>query len=126
MIRLATQPNEPRLVILSLSRVELRAAIRRRLRSRELSVADAEAALASFSEHLGSVFIVQPVTEALLERALTLIDARDLRAYDAIQLAGCLMQAFLHAGSLATFVSADRRLLEAARAEGLPVLDPAA
>ena len=126
MVHLATRPDEPRLVILSLSRVELRAAIRRRVRSRDLSQEKAEAALASFNDHLMSVFIVQPVTEAVLERALAVVDARELRAYDAIQLAACLAHGLPEDDRFATFVSADRQLLEAARAEGAPVLDPSA
>ena len=124
MIRLATRSDEPRLIILSLSRVELRSAIRRRVRSRELSQENAAAALALFGEHLTSVFVVQPVAEAVLERALAIIDAYDLRAYDAIQLAACLAQAWPEADGLVTFVSADRRLLAVAEAAGLSILDP--
>ncbi|HXP88033.1 MAG TPA: type II toxin-antitoxin system VapC family toxin [Bryobacteraceae bacterium] len=124
MVRLATRSDEPRLIILSLSRVELHAAILRRFRSGELSTENLQTALASFNQHLSSVFVVQPVTEPLLERAVAVIDAQQLRAYDAIQLAACLTQALPDTGGFATFVSADRKLLEAAKAEGLSTLDP--
>jgi predicted nucleic acid-binding protein len=126
MVRLATRSDEPRLVILSLSRVELHAAIMRRFRSSELSKESLQTALASFNQHLSSVFVVQSITEALLERAVSVIDAQQLRAYDAIQLAACLTLTLPDVGGLATFVSADRRLLEAAKAEGLSTLDPSA
>jgi predicted nucleic acid-binding protein len=124
MVALASRADEPQLIILSLSRVELRSAIRRRVRSRELTQRNAETALAHFGEHMGTVFLVQPLTEAVLERALTLIDNQGLRAYDAIQLAACLTLTVTAAEAFATFVCADHQLLDAARAEGLTVLNP--
>lgn len=124
MVKLATRSDGPSLVILTLSRVELHSAIRRRVRSRELSPENSEVALASFHQHLMSIFLVQPMTEVILERALSVIDEQELRAYDAIQLAACLTQASQEPEGLATFVSADRQLLAAAQAEGLRVLNP--
>ena len=114
------------MVILSLSRVELRAAVQRRLRSRDLSQENASAALRAFDGHLGTVYIVQHVTEALIERALGLIDKHDLRAYDSIQLATCLTLPMQESGDRATFTCADSRLVAAAIKEGWPVLNPAA
>ena len=125
MLKLAKQADT-NLVILSLSRVELRAAVRRRVRSRDLSKENASAALAAFSEHLGAVYIVQHVTEALLEKALDLIDKHDLRAYDSIQLAACLTLPMQSSESRATFTCADNRLVAAAEEEGWPVLNPTA
>lgn len=124
MLALASQA-ETNLVILSLARVELRAAVQRRVRSRDLSQDNASAALAAFHDHLGTVYIVQHVTEALIERALGLIDKHDLRAYDAIQLAACLTLPLQASQDRATFTCADRRLVAAAAAEGWPVLNPA-
>ncbi len=124
MVRLAVRADGPQLIILSLSRVELRSAIRQRVRSRELTQENAEAALAHFGEHLGTVFLVQPITEAVLERASSVIDRQGLRAYDAIQLAACLTLAVSPEEGFATFVCADHQLLGAARAEGLTVLNP--
>jgi predicted nucleic acid-binding protein len=125
MLALAAQA-ETNLVILSLSRVELRAAVQRRLRSRDLSKENARAALTAFSGHLGTVYVVQHVTEALIERALGLIDKHDLRAYDSIQLAACLTLPMQESGDRATFTCADSRLVAAAVKEGWPVLNPAA
>ncbi len=124
MLRLAAHPDGPNLVILSFARVELRAAVQRRVRSRELSAKNASAALAAFNEHLGSVYIVQHVTEALIDRALDLIDRHDLRAYDSLQLAACLTLPMAESEGRATFTCADSRLVAAAVAEGWPVLNP--
>ncbi len=126
MLKLATQPEAPTLVILSLSRVELRAAVQRRVRSRELSNENASAALAAFNEHLGSVYVVQHVTEALIDKALDLVDRHDLRAYDSIQLAACLTLPVPPSEGRATFTCADVRLVAAAEEEGWPVLNPTA
>jgi predicted nucleic acid-binding protein len=125
MLRLAAQPDRPNLVILSLSRVEFRAAVQRRLRSRELTKDNASAALAAFNEHLSSVYVVQHVTEAIIDRALDLVDKHDLRAYDSIQLAACLTLPVPQTEGRATFTCADVRLLAAAEEEGWPVLNPA-
>ena len=123
MLDLASQA-EANLVILSLSRVELRAAVQRRVRSRDLSKANASAALTAFNDHLGSVYIVQQVTEALIERAQGLIDRHGLRAYDSIQLAACLTLPMQDSEQRSTFTCADARLVAAAEKEGWPVLNP--
>lgn len=123
MLKVAARA-EANLVILSLSRVELRAAVQRRVRSRDLSKENASAALASFNGHLGTVYIVQYVTEALIERALALIDKHGLRAYDSIQLAACLTLPMQNDDDRAIFTCADSRLVVAAAEEGWPVLNP--
>ena len=123
MLALATQA-ETNLVILSLSRVELRAAVQRRVRSRDLSKENASAALTAFNDHLGTVYIVQQVTEALIEKAQGLIDRHDLRAYDSIQLAACLTLPMQDNEDRAIFTCADGRLVAAAKEEGWPVLNP--
>ena len=125
MLRLASHPDRTRLVILSLSRVEFRAAVQRRVRSRELSIENARAALAAFHDHLGSVYVVQHVTEAIIDKALDLVDRHDLRAYDSIQLAACLTLPMPSGDGQAIFAGADVRLLAAAAEEGWPVLNPA-
>jgi len=123
MLELAAQA-QTNLVILSLSRVELRAAVQRRVRSRDLSKQNADIAVASFNEHLGAVYIVQHVTEALIERALGLIDKHGLRAYDSIQLAGCLTLPMQDNEDRAIFTCADSKLVAAAEEEGWPVMNP--
>ena len=60
-----------------------------------------------------------------MEEAARLIDRHPLRAYDALQLAGCLVVRDGMAGPV-TFVCADVRLCEAAGHEGLAALNPVA
>ena len=65
-----------------------------------------------------------PVDDQTLDLACALVHRYALRAYDAVQLAACLFLLRLSARDDLTFISADRRLLNAARAEGLTVLNP--
>jgi predicted nucleic acid-binding protein len=67
------------------------------------------------------------LTTPVIERACQLLARHPLRAYDAIQLAAALVanEALVAAGVVTvTFLSADQRLLNAALAEGLAVVDP--
>jgi hypothetical protein len=74
--------------------------------------------------HLQTLYLVQPVTEAVLEEATGLLDRHPLRAYDAIQLAGCLALRE-RVSEPPSFVCSDHQLLLAAEREGLDVLNPA-
>jgi predicted nucleic acid-binding protein len=74
--------------------------------------------------HLQNLYLVQPVTEAIIEEAAALLDRHPLRAYDAVQLAGCLsLRSRL--SERPWFLCSDRQLLRAAEQEGLTALDPA-
>ena len=112
------------LAILALAEVELRSAVRRRERSGDLAGAEANFLLESFALDLRDVFQRRPVNDAALEMAAALIDRHPLRAYDALQLAGCLMLR-MASTTAPVFVCSDLRLLQAAQAEGLVVLNPA-
>jgi predicted nucleic acid-binding protein len=119
------QPHENQLAILSLARVELRAAIRRRMRLGDLSEAFADAVIADFANHLRTVFEIQPVSEDVFEACSSLLDKHSLRAYDALQLAGfTVLRGNASNSTNAQFVSADRQLLQAAMAEGFSTVDP--
>jgi predicted nucleic acid-binding protein len=75
-------------------------------------------------KHLRSLFLTQLVTDAVLEEAAGLLDRHPLRAYDAVQLAGCkILQSSL--GEPVAFVCSDHQLLRAAESEGLQVVNPA-
>lgn len=66
--------------------------------------------------------------DAIVSRAIDMLEFHSLRAYDAVQLASALdANARLVAAGLSslTFVCADKRLIEAARKEGLVVEAPA-
>ena len=110
-------------IILDITPLEARSAVRRRQREGDISGADAERILNQIEEDGSSLFLVQPSTSAVIEEAARLIDRHPLRAYDALQLAGCLMTRDNVPGPL-TFACADARLCGAAELEGLTVLNP--
>jgi hypothetical protein len=61
----------------------------------------------------------------VIDTALEMIDCHAFRAYNAAQLAACLVLSAIPAEAF-TFVCSHQRLLEAARSQQLKVLDPAA
>ena len=110
-------------VILDITPLEARSALRRRQREGDISEADAYEILSQLEADVSSSYLVQPSTSAVIEEGIRLIDRHALRAYDALQLGGCLVTREQGAGLL-TFVCADKRLCAAATQEGLVVLDP--
>jgi predicted nucleic acid-binding protein len=115
-----------RLAILSLARVELRSAVRRRARLGEITADIAQQVIDSLSHHISDVFLVQPVNESVLDTASGLIDRHSLRSYDAIQLAGLISMRDVSAdkGLEHHFVCADLQLLAAAAREGFIAVNP--
>lgn len=124
LVRIASDVSENRLVVLALSAVETRSAIRRRERAGDIDPMAASFMLDRLQQHMESRFLRQGVSDAVLDAALEMIDRYALRAYDAIQLAGCLVFKTAAGRDTPIFVCSDRQLLEAARSELLPVLDP--
>lgn len=123
--RVVEDAEEGQLVILDLTPVEARSAIRRREREGDIAAADADRVLRQIEDDASSLYLVQPSTSAVMEEAARLIDRHPLRAYDALQLAGCLVVRHGMPEPL-TFVCADARLCEAAAEEGLATLNPVA
>lgn len=115
--------DEVQLVILDVTLLESRSAIRRREREGDILGEDAGRILQQIDADSSSIFLVQLLTSAVIEEAARLIDRHLLRAYDALQLAGCLVVRHSPPGPL-TFVCADVRLCEAGSLEGLTVLNP--
>jgi predicted nucleic acid-binding protein len=125
MLRLAHPDANHQLAILSLARLEFRAAVRRRAKLGDFEPLVADSLLMSFAQHLATVFQVQPINDAVLEEASGLIDRHGIRAYDAIQLGGCLALRDTVRGELEVqFVCADHQLLSAATNEGVPTIEP--
>ena len=110
-------------IILDVAPIESRSAVRRREREGDIPSVDADRILKQIEDDVASSFLVQPSTAAVMEDAARLIDRHPLKAYDALQLAGCLM-ARRGTPAPVTFVCADTRLCDAARVEGLTVLNP--
>ncbi|MDA0206851.1 MAG: type II toxin-antitoxin system VapC family toxin [Acidobacteria bacterium] len=125
VLSLTSDLENDRLAILDLARVELRSAVRRRERASDIDSAQAFQMLGQFDEHLSELYLTQPCNSSVVEEAVRLLDHQSLCAYDALQLAGAIV---LQSGGLSemTFVCADKDLVQAARAEGLTVIDPEA
>ena len=123
VIELTEDPGRAQIIILDITPLEARSALRRRQREGDISEADVHGILEQIEADVSSSFLVQPSTSAVIEDGARLIDRHALRAYDALQLAGCLVIREQIPGPL-TFVCADARLCAAAIREGLAVLDP--
>jgi predicted nucleic acid-binding protein len=125
VIALTSNLESDHLVVLDLVRVEARSAIRKRSRIGDLSAEVASNIISRLEEDLLQWFLTQPSNSSVVEEALRLIDHYQLKAYDAMQLAGCLLCA-REASNHVTLVGSDRQMLSAAKAEGVSVINPEA
>ncbi len=112
-----------RKVILGLAVVEFRAAVRARQRL-DLPAEMADLALSRFDRHLSRRFTVQPVNDQVIDAAVRVVDRCGLRAYDAMQLAGCLVTAEISRENPPTLVCSDLQVIEAAKVFGITVINP--
>jgi len=109
-------------VVSALARVEVPAALWRKTRTGELDPSDARLLSTAFEvDWYGTPdaeprFPVVAASAALMGDAAQLCEVHDLRAFDAVQLASALA---LTGGEPVEIACFDRRLLAAARAEGL-------
>jgi predicted nucleic acid-binding protein len=127
MLALAHPDAGHRLAILSLSRVEFRAAVRHRAKLGDLEPLAVDGLLRDFGQHAANLFQVQPLNDAVLDEAAGAVDRHALRAYDAVHLGGCLaLRSSLGLAVEIEFVCADAQLLAAARADGLTTVNPCA
>jgi predicted nucleic acid-binding protein len=113
-----------RCAILALTRVECRAALRRRQRTGEYPQGAVDLLLERFARDMSEYFLVQPIDESVFNEAERLLDRVTLRAYDALQLAGCLRLGRERPAEELLFVCSDAALGRAAAGEGLRVYDP--
>ena len=103
-----------------LSEVEVSSGIIRRAREGAFTTRHRDRMLAALQRDLPALAIVEMIPE-ITAAARSLLLRHPLRAGDAIQLASCLyLQQQL--AQPVPFVAFDRRLVEAAHAEGLPVI----
>ena len=106
-----------------LSDVEVSSAIVRRTREAVFTIKQRDRMLAALQRDVPALAIVE-LTPEVAEGARTLLLKHVLRPGDAVQLASCLsLQRQL--GRPVPFVAFDRRLVLAARAEGVAVTGPA-
>jgi len=113
--------------VVRITGVEVVSALTRRARGGAIDLADASQAIATFKNDFQNEYHIVEVTEALVNRAITLAETHGLRGYDAVQLAAaCEVNTLCIANGLPplTFVSADTALNAAATAARLTVEDP--
>jgi len=126
LLRLVATIRNNRFAVLALARVEFHSAVRRREREGDIESGLAEQLLVRLDQHLETRFECQGMSDSLIDLACSLVGRHALRAYDAVQLAGCLTLTAASIEDQPTFICSDRRLLEAAESEGLSVMDPSA
>ena len=110
-----------------ITRVEVVAAIARRLKNGSITTADAQNALAAFQHDLTNNYFTVEITPVLLSVAMSLATRHALRGYDAVQLAAALEandERIANGLPSLTLVSADTELNTAAQAEGLNIENP--
>lgn len=123
MMSLVQGLDRHEIVILDISLVESRSALRRKQRTGEISLAEADSLLGRIHGDAESRYRVETSASEMLRNAARLIGSHPLRTYDAVQLAGCLAVRSSAPLPLA-FVCADFRLCTAAGSEGLAVFNP--
>jgi len=108
--------------------VEIAAALSKKVRTRELTQENYEAALQLFLTDVeNEEYITAALSDPILQLAVDLTRRHPLRGYDAVHLATAVsLNSALYEAKLPslTFVSGDRILCEAARSEGLVVENP--
>ncbi len=124
LIRLMETVEDNRKLIAASTPLEVYAALRRRERAGAIAPQDAAAALEVLRLEAART-VQEPLNPAVLESARQLLDRTSLRWPDALQLAAALVAREMFQGIEIIFVSASQPLLDAARAEGLQVLNPA-
>jgi hypothetical protein len=124
LIRLMETIEDNRKLIAASTPLEVYAAIRRRERAGGISHEDASAALDILRLEAART-VQEPLNPAVLECARQLLDRTSLRWPDALQLSAALVARDMFQGTEIIFVSASKLLLDAARAEGLQIVNPA-
>ncbi len=120
------QDRKVSLVIASLTWVEVASAISRKARARDLPRAGGRLKLAELERHVRREYVRIHLRLPVLAESVRLMTRHPLKASDAIQLASALAvrRAARTVRSEFSFVSADARLLEAARRDGLSTDNP--
>lgn len=112
--------SDATIVLADITRAEFTSAVARRARDGSISTDEHRLLKTAFAIHLVRDYLLAPIEPRDISRACELVESYALRAYDAIQLAVALSVAEKLVGSAdesLTFLSADRDLTAAARAE---------
>jgi hypothetical protein len=127
-VRTLVQPSSANVIVTAkITHVEIMSAVTRHMRTGIISLRTTQVIQQMLARHMKQDYMQLELTDAVVQRAITLMYVHPLRGYDAVQLASALEShaRLLNTGGLGlTFVTADQRLLQAAGAEGLPTDDP--
>ncbi len=107
--------------------VEMISAFNRRLREGSVTTDDYTRMVSAFDSDLQTRFQIIRFEHSIVTQARTLLEQHPLRAYDAVHLASAVVmhRTLVEADQPGlTFLCADDRLLDAAKAEGLMVNNP--
>ena len=124
LIHLMETVEDNRKLIAASTPLEVHAALRRRERAGAITAEDAAAALDVLRLEAART-VQEPLNPAVLECARQLLDRTRLRWPDAVQLAAAMVAREMFQGTEIIFVSSSATLLEAARNEGLQIMNPA-
>jgi predicted nucleic acid-binding protein len=123
IIRLMEATEDNRKLISAGTPLEVYAALKRRERSGGIAPADAEAARNILRVEAARM-VQQPLNPAVLEAARQVLDRHELRSAEALQLGAAVVTREMFQGMEIVFVSADQRLLDAAKQEHFQTLNP--
>lgn len=123
--RLFESPHDDSQFYISLLTIlELTSSILRLVKGGQLSQNVADDILARFREDIPGIVQVLPLTDAILNSAVVVVEQHQLRSADAIHLATASSIFSLAPELEGVMVSSDRELLSAAGNSGMGVLDP--
>ena len=97
--------------------------MKRRERAGAIAPKDAEAAR-NILRVESARMVQQPLNPAVLEAARQVLDRHELRSAEALQLGAAVVTREMFQGMEIVFVSADQRLLDAAKEEHFQTLNP--
>jgi len=127
MKRLCRKVSSGDIIVNDIAGPEVLSALQRRFRSGDLSPEILSAARSDFKEDFDDFFSRISVLDLIIRSAMQLIEKYPLRGFDAVQLATAVsFQNLLRAsnGREVVFVGADNVLNDAARKEGLAIINP--
>jgi predicted nucleic acid-binding protein len=123
IIRLMEATEDNRKLISAGTPLEVYAALKRRERIGGIAHQDSEAARNILRVEAARM-VQQPLNPAVLEAARQILDRHELRSAEALQLGAAVVAREMFQGMEIVFVSADQRLLQAAREERFETLNP--
>ena len=113
--------------IADITRAEVTSAFARRTREGIITLDERDALMQTFQTHCTTQYRIVPTQPLSIDLATELLQCHPLRAYDAVQLASASIvnqSLIAHGLSPLIFVTADDRLIAAARGEAITAENP--